>query len=362
MAFGDVHLVGSMPFDTVEEAMRAEAEGVGDHVAWLPDGEVGDRKNWVGFLPVAIFSSHPQLEEVHRPAAGALRQPERRADEPPSAPPEGYWTFRVKPGEDLRFDDLGYGRIAVESYGVFTRLRAEGVIPERVRFQVCLPATNSAINAFFVDPAQWPQVHRAYADGLRGEMARMLGAIPADDLAIQFDLAWEVVDLAMGENNFFAFWPQTTFEEKFERHLSALDDLVRDIPDETLLGYHWCYGTWGGWPMTAMEDLALCVRLSNEAVRRAPRRVDFVHMPVVKHPDDAFFAPLRDLDVGDTKVYLGLIHHTDGTAGFRERAELARHHLADFGIGSVCGYGRIEPEELPEVLRVHRACAEELRG
>lgn len=351
-----------MPFDTVEEAMRAEAEGIGDYVGWLPDGEVGDRKNWVGFLPVAIFSSHPQLEEVHRPHEGALRQPERDADAPPRAPEDGYWTFRVKPGEDVRFDDLGYGGLAIESYGVFARLRDEGVIPAGVRFQVCLPATNSAINAFFAEPAQWPQVHRAYAAGLRREIAKILERVPAGDLVIQFDLAWEVVDLAMGEDNFFGFWPHTTFDEKFERHVGALEELSSDIPDATLLGYHWCYGTWGGWPMTAMDDLGLCVRLSNEAVRRAPRRVDFVHMPVVKHPDGDFFAPLRDLDIGDTKVYLGLIHHTDGGEGFRERAALARAHLDDFGIASVCGYGRIEPEELPEVLRVHRECAELLRS
>jgi hypothetical protein len=42
-------------------------------------------------------------------------------------------------------------------------------------------------------------------------------------------------------------------------------------------GYHWSYGSWGGWPMTAMEDLALCVGLSNETVANAGRRIDYVH-------------------------------------------------------------------------------------
>ena len=70
--------------------------------------------------------------------------------------------------------------------------------------------------------------------------------------------------------------------------------------------------------------------------------------------------PLDDLDVGDTKVFLGIVHHTDGIDDFRRRRDLARKHLASFGIGSVCGYGRVEPEKLPEILRTHAQDAEEL--
>ncbi len=32
-----------------------------------------------------------------------------------------------------------------------------------------------------------------------------------------------------------------------------------------------------------------------------------------------------------------------------------------FGIGSVCGYGRVDPAELPHILAVHRDCAAALR-
>ena len=83
-------------------------------------------------------------------------------------------------------------------------------------------------------------------------------------------------------------------------------------------------------------------------------------MPVVRRPDDAFFAPLDDLDVGDTKVFLGIVHHTDGIDDFRRRRDLARAHLGSFGIASVCGYGRVEPALLPEILRIHAQDAEEL--
>jgi hypothetical protein len=359
IAKSGVLLVGSLPFDTAEEAMRAAAAGLRGHVGWLPDGEVGERRNWVGMLAELVYARHPDLEETIAPA-GPLEQPKRGGERPPIEDFEGFWNFRVRPGRKLRFDDLEYGRSATESYVVFRRLREEGAVPPEVRFQVSLPAPHSAVDGFFEDNTQWPELYSAYLDGIRREIATILAVVPAEDLVIQWDAAWEFVDMAMGEKSFFKFWPKLTAEKKFQRHAEQLDGLWQGIPDETLLGFHWCYGTWGGWPMTAMDDLDLCVRMSNEAKRRIGRRLDYVHMPVVRRPDEAFFAPLANLDVGETKVFLGLVHHTDGIGDFRRRRDLARTHLRSFGIGSVCGYGRVEPELLPEILRIHAEDAREL--
>ena len=110
-----------------------------------------------------------------------------------------------------------------------------------------------------------------------------------------------------------------------------------------------------------MADLGLCVRMTNEAVARAGRRVDHVHMPVERRPGAAFFAPLRDLDAGDTRVFLGMVHHDDGLEQFRARVAHAREHLDDFGIAGPCGYGRVDSAELSDVLRAHRESLDELR-
>ena len=40
---------------------------------------------------------------------------------------------------DVAFDNLGYADWAEESYVLFPRLKREGVVPESVRFQVCIP-------------------------------------------------------------------------------------------------------------------------------------------------------------------------------------------------------------------------------
>ena len=40
------------------------------------------------------------------------------------------------------------------------------------------------------------------------------------------------------------------------------------------------------------------------------------------------------------KVYLGLVHYTDGVDGAHHRIAAAERHLADFGIATECGFGR----------------------
>jgi hypothetical protein len=235
------------------------------------------------------------------------------------------------------------------------------VIPDGVRFQVTFPGTGSAISYFFREE-DWPAAHAAYHDAIRRDIELILEHVPASELQFQFDLAQEFVDMASGDAKGIADWPDATLEEKIQRHAATLPEMTRFVPGEARVGFHWCYGTWGGWPMKDMADLGLCVRMTREAIARVGRRVDYVHMPVLKHPEPEFFAPLAELDGEDVDVYLGIIHHTDGVEGFGERMEMARRYRERFGIGSVCGYGRVDPGELPHILAVHRDCAAALRA
>ena len=68
--------------------------------------------------------------------------------------------------------------------------------------------------------------------------------------------------LSIGDEQYFPWWPQSTLDEKFERYMTDLVDLASRIPEGVPLGLHWCYGTWGGWPMTAPR--AATLRASRE--------------------------------------------------------------------------------------------------
>jgi hypothetical protein len=135
-ARSDVLLVGSLPFDTAEEALRQAGSGLAGHVGWIPDGEVGPRVNWVGMLPAVVFPGNPDLEETMAPPEHELEQPDHEGDDQPVEDLPGIWNWRIKPGHKVRFDDLAYGTYAKESYEVLKRLRGEGAVPQDVRFQL----------------------------------------------------------------------------------------------------------------------------------------------------------------------------------------------------------------------------------
>jgi hypothetical protein len=333
-------MVGSIPLDSAEQVFRACSEYIGPYASCFPDGEFGPRTSWVGYLAKEVYNGHPDLVTVQRLD---VSKPTSIKDS------SNKWIFRVRPGVQPRIE-TGYAQIAIDSYGVFSRLQRMGVIPEHVRFQVCFPARDSAFMAFFEELSDWPIMAAAHEDAFRRDIQAITARIPAAKLAIQLDICQEVRDI---QNNFPWSPPGP---RKFEKAVASAASLAAMVPEEALLGLHWCYGTLGGWPMVRIEDLDLCTRLTNEAVQRIKRQVNYVHVPVLRHVDDSYFLPARNLEAPDTKVYLGLIHHTDGMEGFEARVAMARRHVrSDFGVASVCGYGRLPPGETRVALELHRA-------
>ena len=161
--------------------------------------------------------------------------------------------------------------------------------------------------------------------------------------AIQWDCAAEIQDAYGG----FAGHPQ---EGGIERNLTEVRNLSPHIPADVMLGYHFCFGTLGGWPRFTPNDLGQAVKLANAFVAASGRRVDLIHIPVLDRSDDAFFAPLKELKPQGARVYLGLIHNM---AGFAARLATARKYWPDFGLGGYCGFGRVPPAELSQILADH---------
>ena len=185
---GSVHLVGSVPLDSAEAVFRTCSQELGTHLRSLPDGEVGDRIMWVTFQAYRVFHEHPDLVTLQQPQHGKEPwMPGGMTD---------LWNFTIKDGvEDLQFTDLKYASTAVNSYQTFCRLREAGTIPDSIRFQVCLPAPLSGASWFFQQPGDLDRLIPAYQAGMIREVEKMLTQIPAHDLAIQWDVCWEVLEL-----------------------------------------------------------------------------------------------------------------------------------------------------------------------
>ena len=187
---GDVLLVGSVPLDSAEDVFKTCAASLGDHLKVYPDGEVGARKSWIQCQAKLVFDRHPAIDTVKRP----------RLEDGFSREYDDNWAFRLRSGtEAIQFDDLKYSGWAVESYATFNSLRARGVIPPGARFQVSLPSPVGGCAAFFDQLNDRKLVCSAYEDAMIREVEEICRGVPHEDLAIQWDICVEVLEIAAAE-------------------------------------------------------------------------------------------------------------------------------------------------------------------
>src|SRR4051794_11942494 len=131
----NVHLVGSIGLDSVEEVFQTVGSLLGKQLKRVPDGEVGPRRLWVSFQ-YPLLRSSPYL----RPdPSGEVR--------PTSKFPKLCLTEGVA-SDEITFGELGYAREAKGSYLDFCAARDRGELPKATRFQVCLPTPMGVIYAF----------------------------------------------------------------------------------------------------------------------------------------------------------------------------------------------------------------------
>jgi hypothetical protein len=187
------------------------------------------------------------------------------------------------------------------------------------------------------------KIRPGYEAATRAEIATIVEKIPAKELAIQWDCSTEVQDS-------YGSIPGFPLEGAIERNLSQVRNLAPHIPPDVALGYHFCFGTLGGWPRFQPNDLGQAVKLANAVAAASDRRVDWIHIPALDRNDDMFFTPLQDLKPQGARVYLGAIHNM---ARFKERITTARKYLPDFGLGAYCGFGRLPASELANILTDH---------
>jgi hypothetical protein len=348
-AHSDLLLVGSLPAESTEAAFRAGAELFGDMVFALPDGETGPRAAWVGYEREQLCRPNPDVVVV------------QETESPTGIPRHAYETpiFSLRPGAtEVHWDSWPRIDDAIASYDVFRALRDEGVIPAGVRFQVGLPFPASALNAFKADFAvDYPVAERGYEDLVARELARLTTAIPPHDLAIQWDMAYEPQDIEG-----VLAWTDGDAWERFAGPATRLTPL---IPEETLVGYHLCYGTFPEWPMYETQDLSVLVRMANHAVAHSGRVVDWLHLAgprYLRSEDKRFFAPLADLDPRAARVFLGIVLPLDGVSGLRRRRSTASDYLDEFGVAMYCGFGRQPGRDGMETMREHRRVVREAVG
>jgi hypothetical protein len=340
------HLVGGLAAPTAVDAMTSTAKVLGRHLTRLTDGETGARSQWIWW----------QIDKLVAIPGIAMGQPQVN-------PETGNPDYSIFPGldvdEGISIPDraLGYADAAIDSYGAFARLRDEGTVPKGVRFQVSVPTPFAVVVAWSSGESQ-RRLWQPFKDALFAEIDAIEAAIPAADLAIQWDVAVEVGAL----EGVFKPIPELA---SFERISAELIDCVRRVRPPAQRGLHFCYGDYKHRHFQVPTDLGLIVRLANAVTSSAP--VDFVHMPVDRDNGRtaAYFAPLRDLEINGTELALGVIDYENDPARIDELVAAADSAGRPYSVATECGMARLgergESVTLEDLLRQHARVAAAVR-
>jgi len=341
-----VHFNGSVNLADTETVMREIVSRNPAGLQRIPDGETGERDNWIGFQ-LQKFMQSPFLQPAgpnDNPGEGYQQMPQVRLAD------------GVSPA-DVQWPDPGYADAYLGSYEVFRRLAEEQVIPAGVRFQVQYPTPQASMSAWVV-AEQADELFGSYEQALFADLDRFLASVPHDQVAVQWDVA---VEIGVLERGFSGAGP-AAFDSIAARLARCLDQVPADVP----AGMHLCYGDYGHQHFKQPESLGLQVRLLNEVSEAARRPVDFVSFTVPQHRrDSSYFAPLAELAPGpQTELYFALVPYhpaaqVPGTT--QEQIRLIDDALGNgragrrtWGVCTECGMGRAARDEIPELLDLHR--------
>jgi hypothetical protein len=334
------HLVGSVPLSSSEEVFCSICNTLDGHLKRIPDGETGDRTNWI-FFQRQMLAGHPAMERDDSIPNFEFKQ----------------WDGKVirevtllKLKNDINTNTLifpiGYSEHAIASFEIFERLQSTGKIPTDIRFQVSLP-TPFATGFNYISPNGREEFLKVYEKSMATDVQSIVDVIPHDKLAIQWDVCQEVLIF----NNYFPGRSNNYKQEVFDQ-LARIGDIV---PVGVELGYHICYGSPGDDHIVKPENFSMSVEFANGIFDNIGRSVEFIHLPgTYGQPSDEFYAPLETLKLPKgCELYLGLLFFND-KGGDAARIAAARKIMPEFGISTVCGWGRANPDRVPQLLNSHK--------
>lgn len=338
-----VHLVGSIGLDGAEDVFRIVGPLLGRRLKRIPDGEPGPRRLWVSFQYPLLRSS-----AFLRPdPSGALRKT------------SGFPLLCLAEGvaeDEVHFGELGYAREARGSYLDFLEARRRGDIAPGVRFQVCLPTPMSVVYAFCT-ARNVAAIEKAYEAAMIREVDAICRHLRHRDLCIQWDVCHDMIVWDGQPQDQFPLVNASRQEiaQRFAR-------ICATVPDDVELGFHLCYGDFGGKHFFDPVTAGHLVDVSNAIAENVRHKIAYIHLPVpLPRASADFFAPMREFKLSpETEIYLGLVHAADGVEGTRRRIALAREYLPNFGIATECGFARArKPDLVRKLLEIHAVCAAE---
>lgn len=343
MATREAHLVGSLPGATAGEAMETALGIVGPYLRSLPDGETGERRNWI-LSVVEKLRAHPDLE---------LRR-------------EGDWSdydrtprFGVRRGHRLLGATLDLGHLAAvrETFPAFEKVRAAAGRYDLV-FQQGVPS-DLDLALFALGPSGAVRYRRPFTEATLVEV-RAIAALTGPDTLFQVEMPAELVLLAR---------TPARLRPVLARLLArGVAQLAAGAAPGTRFAAHLCLGDMNNRAFGTMDDVGPLVLLANALLEAWPadRPLELVHAPFAAADQPAttavsFYAPLQQLRIpASVRFAAGFVHEAQALEEQRRIRSIVEEHLGrPVVLASACGLGRRTEQAARSVLeRTAELCAD----
>jgi hypothetical protein len=336
-----VHLVGTIPAASAEAALAFANEVLGDSLGpAVPDGETGDRLDWVNRL-VQNLRTNPQLE---------------LASDGDFSSYENTPAFKVRKGAKFTAVDLDYFDEFTASWPAFQEFQSTR--PD-VSFQIGLPGhIDLSFISFGFNLPRGLRNLRPFRKASVEEIERVSG-VAGDAVVYQLEVPIELILLTKLPAVLRPLATRFLAREALK--------LVEDAPEGTRFGLHLCYGDLNHESMGDPKDAGPLVRFSNALVKRWPagKPLEFIHAPFAlgKLPpvlDRSHYEPLADIDLPEGARFIaGFIHEgrtVEELIGIRDTIEGIMGHTVD--VAASCGLGRRDEARARRNLELSREVAE----
>lgn len=319
--------------------MHEALHRLGDTVPFIPDGETGERSNYILHLGERL-AANPSIETG-------------RAN--PFLPGPLRVGLRIRRGGEVHIElgELGYCRDWAASLALFHELREE--TGTQLRYQMGVAPALSIGTAFFNKPFGVARAIAPLQAAIRAEIAEAV-RLDRDALAVQIDAAFEQIFVALVQRVAPPFAQRVAL--RLARQIAAC---VAEVPPEVPVGVHLCLGNPGNRRVVTPSSSKPVVLLANALAQVWPagRPLDFVHIPIVDSPDPRHYEPLRGLTLPPTTRLIAGLVYEDGHDANTERLALASQHLGFTpDVACACGMGRRTPEVARALLDEMRRLAE----
>jgi hypothetical protein len=320
--------VGSIPAPDAEQAMAEALTRLGPQLHALPDGETGERRNWIIHI-LESFRQHTDLELAKDGDYSDYQKLPR---------------FRVRRGHKLSGDrlELGYASNFRASFPTFKAMRDKYGYAD-LAFQIGIPG-DLDMALFSFGPLGILTKRRPFTEAT----VRDIEAVQREagnDVIFQIEVPAELI---------FVTQMPPLIRPLMARYLAGgICRLARLSPEGARFGVHLCLGDMNHKSLATMSDVGPVVQLANAIGRRWPakRRLEYVHAPMAAAEipptlEPNWYAPLSRLQLPpNTRFVAGCVHEDLSLQDQRAVLSIVEQRLGHrVDVATACGLGRRKRE------------------